>query len=311
MRAFAFEEYGGPEVIKEMDLPMPEVGDNDVLIEVENTGISPYDIHVRDGDQAGKRENPLPFILGWDISGFVREVGTNVTDLKSGDEVIAIQDLERHGGYAEFVSVAQETVVKKPKDLSFEEAAVIPINALTVYQVFVEKANLSKGEKVLIHGGAGGVGVFAIQLAKELGAYVATTASEHNHAFLKMIGADEVIDYNKVDFAEVISDYDVVLDTRGGATLDRSYGVVKKGGHVISIRSGQIDKDEAKKRNIQAYFHDMDINREDLIEVVNLYGEGKIKAYFDTIYPLSEVRAAHKRSEAGHARGKIVLKIKA
>jgi NADPH:quinone reductase-like Zn-dependent oxidoreductase len=309
MRAFAIEKYGGPEVLKELDLPVPEVGDHDVLIEVENTGISPYDWHVRVGEQAGKIDYPIPLILGWDVSGVVRKTGKNVTTLKVGDPVIATQQLDRNGGYAEYIAVDEQTVVKKPDSLSFEEGATIPINAVTVYQALMKYGKMSQGARVLIHGGAGGVGVFGIQLAKAKGAYVATTASERNHEFLKTLGADEVIDYRKVDFADVISDYDIVLDTQGGDTLERSYDVLKEGGRLISIRS-RVDEEKAKKKNIEAYFHVMQLDRDDLIEVVNLYGDGTIKAYFDTIFPLSEVRKAHERSEEAHARGKIVLKIK-
>ncbi|MEH6930242.1 NADP-dependent oxidoreductase [Priestia aryabhattai] len=309
MRAFAINEYGEPEVLKEYDLPVPEVGDHDVLIEVENTGISPYDWHVRIGEQAGKIDYPIPLILGWDVSGVVRKIGKNVTTLKEGDPVIATQRLDRNGGYAEYIAVNEQTVVKKPKSLSFEEGATIPINGLTVYQALIKYGKISKGDRVLIHGGAGAVGVFGIQLAKYKGAYVAATASEHNHEFLKELGADKTIDYRKENFADVIKDYDIVLDTQGGDTLAQSYNVLKEGGRLISIRS-QIDKEKAKEKNIEAYFTWTDLNREDLINVVNLYGEGTIKAYFDTIFPLSEVRQAHERSEKGHARGKIVLKIK-
>ncbi|WP_336805194.1 NADP-dependent oxidoreductase [Bacillus subtilis] len=310
MRAFAINKYGGPEVLKEYDLPIPEVGDYDVLIEVENTGVSPYDWHVRRGEQAGKINYPIPLILGWDVSGIVRKIGKNVKALKEGDAVIATQQLNRNGGYAEYIAVNEQTVVKKPNSLSFEEGATIPINGLTVYQALMKYGKMSKGDRVFIQGGAGGVGIFGIQLAKAKGAYVATTASEHNHEFLKTLGADKTIDYHKENFTDVISDYDIVLDTQGGHTLAQSYEVLKEGGRLISIR-GQVDKEKANKKNIEAYFVWTKLDRDDLIKVVNLYGDGTIKAYFDTIFPLSEVRKAHERSEKGHVRGKIVLKIKA
>ncbi|MEH7741593.1 NADP-dependent oxidoreductase [Bacillus subtilis] len=310
MRAFAINKYGGPEVLKEYDLPIPEVGDYDVLIEVENTGVSPYDWHVRRGEQAGKINYPIPLILGWDVSGIVRKIGKNVKALKEGDAVIATQQLNRNGGYAEYIAVNEQTVVKKPNSLSFEEGATIPINGLTVYQALMKYGKMSKGDRVFIQGGAGGVGIFGIQLAKAKGAYVVTTASEHNHEFLKTLGADKTIDYHKENFTDVISDYDIVLDTQGGHTLAQSYEVLKEGGRLISIR-GQVDKEKANKKNIEAYFVWTKLDRDDLIKVVNLYGDGTIKAYFDTIFPLSEVRKAHERSEKGHVRGKIVLKIKA
>ncbi len=311
MRAFAIEEYGGPEVLKEYDLPIPEVGDHDVLIEVENTGISPYDWQVRNGETAGMFDYPNPLILGGDVSGTVRKIGNGVTNVKVGDPVIATQQFDRNGGYAEYIAVDENLVVKKPDSLSFEEGASIPINGMTAYQVLMKYGKMTQGDRVLIHGGAGGVGIVAIQLAKAKGAYVATTASERNHEFLKSLGADEVIDYRKVNFADMLSDYDIVLDTQGGDTLNRSYDVLKAGGRLITIRSaGEIDEEKVKEKNIEAYFHWMELDRDDLIEVVNLYGDGTLKIYFDTIFPLSEVRKVHERSEAARARGKIVLKIK-
>ncbi|NWK84954.1 NADP-dependent oxidoreductase [Staphylococcus sp. GSSP0090] len=306
MRAFAIETYGEPEVLKAYDLPIPEIQEDEVLIEVENTGVSPYDWHVRRGEQEGKIDYPMPLILGWDVSGVVRKIGSKVTNVTEGMPVVATQKLNKNGGYAEFIAVNQNTVVKKPESLSFEEAATIPINGLTVYQALIKYGKLSHGDKVLIHGGAGAVGIFGIQLAKSKGAYVATTASSRNHEFLKGIGADIVIDYNTENFEDEVKDFDIVLDTQAGDTLERSYYVLRKGGRLISIR-GQVDKEKAKNKGIEAYFTWTELNREDLIEVVNLYGYGEIKAYFDSIFPLTLVKEAHRFSELGHARGKIVL----
>lgn len=306
MRAFAIESYGEADVLQEYDLPIPEIDDEEVLIEVESTGISPYDWHVRRGEQEGEINYPMPLILGWDVSGVVRKVGSKVTNLTVGTPVIATQKLDKNGGYAEYIAVNQETVVKKPESLSFEEAATIPINGLTVYQALIKYGELQHGDKVLIHGGAGAVGIFGIQLAKAKGAYVATTASTRNHEFLKSIGADVVIDYKTDKFEDYVSDYDIVLDTQAGDTLERSYDVLKQGGRLISIR-GQVDKEKAEDKGIKAYFTWTELNRQDLIEVVNLYGYGVIKAYFEAVFPLSYVQEAHKLSENGHARGKIVL----
>lgn len=311
MKAVAMKEFGlDKELVIYEDFEVPTLESDDVLIEIENTGISPYDWHVRDGEQDDKRKFPMPFVLGWDISGTVKEVGQKVTDFKVGEEVIALQDLERNGGYAEYAAVPVNNVVLKPANLSFEEAATIPINAVTTYQALVKNAKLQKDDKVLIHGGAGGIGIVAIQLAKHYGAHVATTASTRNHSFLKSLGADEVIDYNKTDFEDVVKDFDVVLDTRGEDTLERSFDVLKDGGRLISIRE-QISDDKANEHQLEvATFVDMNINKKDLQMVVDLYEAGHIKAFFDTIYPLSQANAAHERSLDGHARGKIVLKIK-
>lgn len=306
MRAYAIESYGEVDVLQERDMPVPEISADEVLIEVENTGISPYDWHVRRGEQAGKIDYPMPLILGWDVSGTVKQVGENVKGLEVGTPVVATQRLDKQGGYAEYIAVNQETVVKKPESLSFEEAAVIPINGLTVYQALMKYGELQHGDKVLIHGGAGAVGIFGIQLAKAKGAYVAATASPRNHAFLKSIGADVVIDYHTEHFEDVIQDYDIVLDTQAGETLERSYDVLKAGGRLISIR-GPVDQGKAEAKGIKAYFTWTQLDRDDLQEVVNLYGYGVIKAYFEAIFPLSAVRDAHRLSENGHARGKIVL----
>lgn len=310
MKAVAMKEFGlDNDLVEYDDFEKPEVGEEDVLIEVEYVGISPYDWHVREGEQEGKRDFPIPLILGWDISGTIKEVGDNVEGFEAGDAVIALQDLERHGGYAEYASVPAEHVVKKPNSLSFKEAATIPINAITVYQALIKTAQPKEGDRVLIHGGAGGVGVVAIQLAKLYETYVVTTASSHNHEFLNSIGADETIDYNEENFEDLISDYDVVLDTQGGDTLERSYGVLKNEGQLVSIRS-QINKRKANDYNVEASFVNLDINHEDLETVVKLYSEEKIKSYIDTVFPLSQANEAHEYSQKGHARGKIVLKIK-
>ena len=306
MRAFEIESYGEADVLQEFNLPLPEITDEEVLIEVENTGISPYDWHVRRGEQEVKIDYPIPLILGWDISGVIRKVGSKVIDLTVGTPVIATQQLDKNGGYAEFVAINQNTVVKKPESLSFEEGATIPINGLTVYQALIKYGEMQHGDKVLIHGGAGAVGIFGIQLAKAKGAYVATTASTHNHEFLKSIGADVTIDYNTERFEDYVHDYDIVLDTQAGETLERSYDVLKPGGRLISIR-GQVNKKKAESKGITAYFTWTELNRQDLIEVVNLYGYGVVKAYFEAIFPLSFVREAHKLSENGHSRGKIVI----
>jgi NADPH:quinone reductase-like Zn-dependent oxidoreductase len=311
MKAYAIENYGGPDELKEMDFPTPELKDDDILIEIENTGISPYDANVREGSESSREriDYPMPFILGWDVSGFVREVGKNVTKVEPGDAVVATQDQDRHGGYAEYIAVNQRLVAKKPKTLSFEEGATLGINGITVYQGLVKAAGVSEGDRVMIHGGAGGIGIVAIQIAKSHGAYVYTSASPHNHDFLYELGADEVIDYNQTDFSEVLSDLDIVLDTRGGETLEKSYSVLKENGHLVGLAG--VDEEKAEKHNIQGHPIITDLNGEYFEKVVELFGNGTIKTHFDTIYPLSQVREAHRHSDEGHARGKIVLRNKA
>jgi alcohol dehydrogenase len=245
MKAFVIDRYGSSKVVHAGEMPEPELRDDDVLVQIRAASINPLDLKIRSGALKLVLPYRLPLILGNDMAGVVQQVGARVRRFKPGDEVYARPGQERIGTFAEFIAVREDALAHKPKSLDMEQAASIPLVGLTGWQALVEKAGLKRGQTVLIHAGSGGVGTFAIQLAKHLGAYVATTASATNRDLVKGLGADVVIDYREADFATMLHDYDVVLDTQGGDTLMRSVRVLKRGGKLISI-SGPPDPEFAK-----------------------------------------------------------------
>src|SRR2546427_7477857 len=246
MKAFVVERYGKNDSIRFVEMPEPELRDADVLVRVHAAGVNVLDSKIRAGEFKLILPYRLPLILGNDVAGVVVRVGSNVRRFKLGDEVYARPHKDRIGAFAEFISMNEDDVVLKPKELTMEEAASIPLVGLTAWQALIERANLKKGQKVLIHAGSGGVGTFAIQLAKHLGATVATTTSAANLDLVKSLGANTAIDYKTTDFEKVLSDYDVVLNSLGTETLNKSLQVLKPGGKLISI-SGPPDPDFAKE----------------------------------------------------------------
>ncbi|OUL80975.1 NADP-dependent oxidoreductase, partial [Paraburkholderia hospita] len=244
MKAFVVDRYGRKNGVRAGDMPAPELREDDVLIQIHAAGVNPLDSKIRDGAFKLILPYRLPLILGNDLAGVVARVGSRVRRFRPGDEVYARPPKDRIGTFAEFIAIKEDAVALKPKALSMEEAASIPLVGLTAWQALVERGQLKKGQKVLVHAGSGGVGTFAIQLAKHLGAIVATTASAPNAGLMKQLGADIVIDYRKDDFAATLKDFDVVLDTQGGNTLERSLRVLKPGGKLIGI-AGPPDPDFA------------------------------------------------------------------
>src|ERR1700692_1148041 len=245
MKAFVVDRYGRKNGIRAADMPVPELREDDVLIQIHAAGVNPLDSKIRDGEFKLILPYRLPLILGNDLAGVVVRVGSRVWRFKPGDEVYARPHKDRIGTFAEFIAVKEDGVALKPTALTMEEAASIPLVGLTAWQALLEKGQLKKGQKVLIHAGSGGVGAFAIQLAKHVGAVVATTTSTANLDWVNALGADIVIDYRKDDFATIIRDYDVVLNSLGGEVLEKSLRVLKPGGKLISI-SGPPDRDFAK-----------------------------------------------------------------
>ena len=235
MKVFVADRYGKQERLRAADVPEPDVGDNDVLIQVHATAVNQLDSKLRNGEFKPILPYRPPFILGHDVAGVVVRVGPRVRQFKVGDEVYARPDDFRIGTFAELIAVKEDSVAIKPKNITMEEAASIPLVGLTAWQALVEKARLKKGQKVFIQAGSGGVGTFAIQLAKHLGATVATTTSAGNMALVKSLGADVVIDYKQDAFEERLSGYDVVLNSQDGKTLAKSLGVLQAGGRLISI----------------------------------------------------------------------------
>src|SRR5215213_4219022 len=235
MKAFIVDRYGSTDGVRAGDMPDPQLREDDVLVQIHATSVNPLDLGIRDG--AFKRILPyrLPLILGNDVAGVVVRVGTRVRKFKPGDEVYARPDKDRIGTFAQFISINEDDLALKPESLGMEEAAGVPLVGLTAWQALIERAGLEKGQKVLIHAGSGGVGTIAIQLAKHVGATVATTTSTANVGLVKSLGADVVIDYRKHDFADTLRDYDVVLNSLDKSTLEKSLRVLKPGGQLISI----------------------------------------------------------------------------
>src|SRR5881296_1531933 len=305
MKAIRIHQYGGPEVLAQVEMQRPTPGHDEVLIKVHAAAVNPIDWKMRAGHVKEVFPLTFPSTLGWDVSGTVEERGDKATQFKRGDEVYA---LVKGGGYAEFVVANATVVAKKPRTLDHVHAAAVPVAGLTALQALFEVAQLSAGQKVLIHAAAGGVGNFAVQFAKERGAYVIGTASSRNHAFLHELGADKAVDYQQTRFEEVVRDADVVLDTIGGDTLERSFKALKKGGILVSIVQPP-SQEQAAKYGVRALFYGGHPSSSNLAEIARLIDAGKVKTVVETVLPLAEVRRAQELSQSGHARGKIVLKV--
>ena len=333
MKAFVLERYGKKRALRSAEMPTPELRDDEVLVEVHAAGVNQLDTKLRDGEVKLILPYRLPLVLGHDVAGVVVEVGSRVRQFKSGDEVYARTDDFRIGTFAQFVPVKEASLAFKPKNLTMEEAASIPLVGLTAWQALIEKAKLKKGQRVFIQAGSGGVGTFAIQLAKHLGATVATTTSAANASLVKSLGADVVVDYKTQDFEDVLRDYDMVLNSQDGKTLEKSLRVLKRGGKLVSI-SGPPDPDfgkqiaapafvklvmrllssgvrrKAKRRGLDYAFLFMKANGSQLREITRLVETGAIRPVIDRVFPFESTNDALAYVEAGRAKGKVVVKIK-
>lgn len=308
MKAVVAHQYGGPEVLKYEDAPRPEPKDDQILVRVIAAGVNPVDGMILSGMFARNQTLAAPLIPGGDIAGVVEKTGSKVTKLKKGDAIYAYLSLRNNGGYAEYAVATEKEAAIKPKSISFAEASAVPIVALTAWQALVDSGKLGPGQSVLIHGGSGGVGMFAIQIAKSRGAKVFATASTANQEFLKQLGADVAIDYTKQKFEEIAKDVDVVLDSVGKDTLTRSYGVVKKGGFIATLVS-DVDKTELDKRGIHGESISVVPNAEELAEIGKLIDAKKIKVTVSQAFPLADAVKALEQVATGHTRGKIVLQV--
>ncbi|MEQ2468027.1 NADP-dependent oxidoreductase [Niallia hominis] len=332
MRAMVIDRYGKvPMRLAEM--PTPEIGEYEVLAEIHAASINPVDFKIRDGKVKLLLKYKMPLILGNDFSGVVAKVGAKVTRFKVGDEIYARPRKSKIGTFAEYIAIHEEDIALKPKNLSFEEAASIPLVGLTTYQALADIMQLQKGQKILIQAGAGGVGTFAIQLAKIMGAFVATTASEAGANLVKSLGADEIINYRTEKFEEKLKNYDAVIDTLGGEILEKSFGVVKSGGKIVSVSglpnarfgreygsgffktllfSALTHKLTAleKKHHVQYSFLFMKPSGEQLRIIANYIEAGKIKPIIDRVYPFEHAQEALEYAETGRAKGKIIVKIR-
>jgi len=309
MKAIVIDQYGEKENLKEMQVKIPKMNDDQVLIEMKATSINPIDWKVRKGDFKEKLAFKFPIILGWDAAGIISKVGKNVTDFTVGDKVFVRPQLSEYGTYAEYIVTDSSLLAKIPSNLSFEEAASIPLAGLTAWQSLVVWGGIRKGDRILIHGGSGGVGSLAIQIAKIFDTFVTTTSSSKNENFLKSLGADLVISYDKTDFSSVLKDYDIVLDCVGGEVQDKSFKVLRTGGKLISIVQTP-DKEKASKFGVMAIFNMITPDGNQLKQLAEYLEKGTIKPIVGQIFEFNEkgIRDAHTLSESHHAKGKIVIK---
>jgi NADPH:quinone reductase-like Zn-dependent oxidoreductase len=332
MKAFTIDRYKSKDVGRFVDMPRPAVGDNDVLVQVHAAGVNLLDAKIASGEFKLMLPYRFPLILGNDVAGVVVQVGPRVRDFKPGDEVYARPDKDRIGTFAEFIAMNERDVAIKPAHLSIEEAASIPLVGLTAWQALVEMAELKPAQKVFIQAGTGGVGTFAIQLAKHLGATVATTASSANFELVKALGADVMIDYKTQDFETMLQGYDVVLHSQDSKTLDKSLRVLKPGGKLISI-SGPPDpafadeiglpwyvkqimrvlsfgaRRKAKRLNVTFSFLFMRANGAQLSEITSLIDQGVIRPVVERVFPFESTQQALDFVEKGRAKGKVVVKV--
>jgi NADPH:quinone reductase-like Zn-dependent oxidoreductase len=306
MNAVVAHEYGAPEVLKFEEVSRPQPKEDEALVRVIASSVNPADPLTLSGKYAREFGTHLPLIPGYDIAGVVEKTGANVTKLKVGDAVYGYPTFG--GGWADYVTVKEWEVAAKPKSLNFVESAAVPMGALTAWQALVDVAKLQSGQTVLVHGGSGGVGSFAIQIAKARGARVIATASTANQDLLKQLGADVAVDYTKTKFEDVAKDVDAVLDPVGRETLARSYGVVKKGGIVMSLVA-RPDPAEIKKHGIRGAGISVHPDAEDLGEIAQLIDAGKIKPIVTQVLPLNQAIAAQQQAATHHTRGKVVLRI--
>jgi len=333
MKAFILDRYGSADRVRAGDVPDPEPREDDVLVQIHAAGVNLLDSKITNGEFKSFLRYRLPLILGHDVAGVVVRVGSRVRRFKPGDEVYARPADGRIGAFAEFIAINEADVAIKPQALTMEEAASIPLVGLTAWQALIERANLKRGQKVLIHAGSGGVGTFAIQLAKHVGATVATTTSTANVDLVRSLGADIVIDYKTEDFARVLRDYDVVLNSLDKVTLEKSLRVLKPGGQLISI-SGPPDaafarsigaswvlrmivgalsygiRSKARRRQARYSFLFMRANGDQLSEITSLIEDGIIRPVVDRVFPFASTKEAMAYVEAGRAKGKVVVSLR-
>lgn len=306
MKAVRIHKYGNSGELIFEDAPMPMVGANDLLIKVVATSVNPVDWKIREGHLKEMVSYSMPVILGWDVSGIVESIGKDVTKFKVGDAVFSRPDVKRDGTYAEFVAVDEGEVAFKPKTISHVESASLPLAGITAWEALFTTAKLSSDQKILIHGGSGGVGSLAVQLAKSRGAYVISTTSTKNLALVKSLGADDVIDYKTQKFEEIVTEVDVVFDTVGGEVQERSWSVLKQDGILVSIVSQPSDE-AAEKHKVRSAFIFIEPNAEILTQITEMVDEGKVRPIVGAEFALADIAKAHKLSESGHSVGKIVL----
>lgn len=308
MKAVQIDSFGGPEALKVQEVDRPKPKDDEVLIQVRAASVNPVDYKIRSGKYPPVKQDSLPKVLGRDVSGVIVARGAAVATFLDGDEVMAMLD-RGQGGYAEYVTLAADLCVRKPEGLDHTEAAAVPLAAITAWQGLFDHGGLNAGQKVLIHGGAGGVGHFAIQFAKGHGAYVITTCSADDMEFVRSLGADEAIDYRSERFEDRISEVDLVFDLIGGDTQERSWTVLKDGGTLVSTLAKPSER-QAQIHHARAMNYLAHPDAAELGEIVHLIAEKKVHPHVETRLPLEAAAEAHRKMEHGHPRGKVVLEVR-
>ncbi|MEZ9746074.1 NADP-dependent oxidoreductase [Vibrio splendidus] len=309
MKAVYLEEYGSAQNLTFGDIARPTITPNQVLIKVQGAGVNPVDWMVREGFLQASGQHEMPLIVGWDAAGQVIEKGNNVSNLKLGEQVYVYAPISEQGAYAEYLAVDSDLVARAPKSLDIVTAAAVPLAATTAWQALVEGCQLKAGQRVLIHNASGGVGSFAVQIAKALGAYVIGTASSSNKAYLMALGVDQFIDYQTQRFEDLVDELDAVLVAVGGDGIaERSLEVVRKGGNVVSLLD---DIESALPLQLGVNFQRWWVspNARDLQRIAALIDDGVIKVNIDKVLPLSKAAQAHELSQSKRARGKIVLEV--
>jgi len=314
MKAIGIRRFGGKEVLENLDLPIPSPKAHEVLVKIKAAGVNPVDCKIREGLFHGRMPHHFPIVLGWDAAGIVERVGEKVHYAEAGQEVFAYcrKDILQDGCYGEYITLSQSHLAMKPDNLSFAEAAALPLAGLTAYQCLFEALKLKGGETILIHAGAGGVGGFAIQMAKILGAYVITTSSKGHHAYVESLGVDRIIDYTQMDFRDALKGHypegiDAVFDTVGGEVQTKSAEVLKKDGRFVSILS--LMKEPFQSRGIEAHYVFVRPEHSQLNQIKAWCEQGLLKVHLSETLPLEEAVQAQEKIQAGHMEGKLVLEI--
>ena len=308
MKAVRMHTRGGPEALVYEDAPMPKISNQEALIKVHAAGITPTEFTWNSTFTSSKGKSRLPIVPAFEVSGTVHEVATDVSDLSVGDPVYGLLNFWRDGAAAEYVSTRAAYLALKPTSLDHMQAAAVPLSGLTAWQGLFDHANLSSGDRVLIHGAAGGVGTWAVQFAHWFGAYVIGTASQSNHDLLRELGADEALDYTVVRFEDKARDVDIVLDTVGGDTLERSWGIIRKGGVLVTI-AGDAPEEKAARYGVRGVSFLVQPSRHQLNKISKLIDAHTVHPIVEKVYPLAHAREAYERGLLGHNRGKLVLQI--
>jgi NADPH:quinone reductase-like Zn-dependent oxidoreductase len=306
MKAVTINQYGDQSVLSYTEVERPEPKSDEVLVHTRAAAVNPVDWKIRDGlgEIFGLQ---LPIVLGCEIAGTIEKVGSDVRNFKQGAAVYGYVSLQRNGGYAEYTIAKTDEIVLKPETLDFENAAAVAVGALTSWQAIFDTANLHRGQRILITGASGGVGSMAVQLAKAKGAFVIATASGKNEDFVRSLGADDFIDYTRQKFEEVVKEVDVVYDTVGGDTLERSFRTLKRGGFLVTTVEPP-SKENVEKFAVRAAMVGVLPSAQQLGEINLMIAAGKVKTHVAMVLPLAEVRKAHQFSESGRTRGKIILR---